>query len=91
MSCICLPYFLCGIMDVATGLLRGIGYSVMPMIVTVAGVCVFRIVWIYTVFRIPQFHTLESLYLSYAISWTMTFTIEIVCFNILLKKMSRNN
>ena len=91
MSCICLPYFLCGIMDVATGLLRGIGYSVMPMIVTVAGVCVFRIVWIYTVFRIPQFHTLESLYLSYAISWTMTFTIEIVCFNILLKKMSRSN
>lgn len=90
-SCICLPYFLCGIMDVATGLLRGIGYSVMPMIVTVAGVCVFRIVWIYTVFRIPQFHTLESLYLSYAISWTMTFTIEIVCFNILLKKMSRKN
>ena len=89
MTCICLPYFLCGIMDVATGLLRGIGYSVMPMIVTVAGVCVFRIVWIYTVFRIPQFHTLESLYLSYAISWTMTFTIEIVCFNILLKKMSR--
>ena len=76
MSCICLPYFLCGIMDVATGLLRGIGYSVMPMIVTVAGVCVFRIVWIYTVFRIPQFHTLESLYLSYAISWTMTFTID---------------
>ncbi|MBQ1464735.1 MAG: MATE family efflux transporter [Ruminococcus sp.] len=89
MTCICLPYFLCGIMDVATGLLRGIGYSVMPMIVTVAGVCVFRIVWIYTVFRIPQFHTLESLYLSYAISWIMTFTIEIVCFNILLKKMSR--
>lgn len=90
-SCICLPYFLCGIMDVATGLLRGIGYSVMPMIVTVAGVCVFRIVWIYTVFRIPQFHTLESLYLSYAISWTMTFAIEIICFNVILRKMSRNN
>ena len=90
-SCICLPYFLCGIMDVATGLLRGIGYSVMPMIVTVAGVCVFRIVWIYTVFRIPQFHTLESLYLSYAISWTLTFAIEIICFNVILRKMSRKN
>ncbi len=88
---ICLPYFLCGLMDVATGLLRGIGYSVMPMIITVAGVCVFRIAWIYTVFRMPQFHSLQSLYISYAISWSLTFLTEIVVFNVILKKMKEKN
>jgi len=86
---ICLPYFLCGLMDVATGMLRGIGYSVMPMIVTVAGVCGFRIVWIYTVFRMPEYHTLQSLYFSYTISWTLTFLTEFTVFLIILKKLTK--
>lgn len=81
---ICVPYFACGLMDVSTGLLRGLGSSIMPMIITVAGVCGFRIVWIYTVFRIPQYHTLNALYISYLISWTMTFIIQITVFIILL-------
>lgn len=85
---ICLPYFLCGIMDVATGMLRGIGSSIAPMFITVAGVCGFRIVWIYTVFRMPQYHSLEILYSSYMISWAVTFLIEAVVFHIMLKKMS---
>lgn len=88
---ICLPYFLCGIMDVATGMLRGIGSSVAPMFITVAGVCGFRILWIYTVFRIPQYHTLEILYSSYMISWAATFIIEAVVFNFILRKMINNN
>lgn len=80
---ISVPYCLCGIMDVSTGLLRGLGSSVMPMIITVAGVCGFRIVWIYSVFSMPQYHTLEVLYISYIISWTMTFIVQIVLFVIL--------
>ena len=89
MMFILIPYFLCGLMDVATGMLRGIGYSVMPMIITVAGVCGIRIAWIYTIFRIPEYHTLESLYFSYTISWLCTFLIEFVVFMILMKRMSK--
>lgn len=81
---ICVPYFLCGIMDVSTGLLRGLGSSILPMIITVAGVCGFRVVWIYTIFRIPEYHTLKVLYISYIISWTMTFVVQITLFAILL-------
>lgn len=81
---ICVPYCFCGIMDVSTGLLRGLGSSILPMIITVAGVCGFRIIWIYTVFRIPEYHSLETLYISYLISWTMTFAVQIALFAILL-------
>ncbi len=90
---ISVPYCLCGIMDVSTGLLRGLGSSVMPMIITVAGVCGFRIVWIYSVFSMPQYHTLEVLYISYIISWTMTFIVQIVLFVILycIKKKNAIN
>lgn len=87
---ICLPYFLCGIMDVATGMLRGIGSSIAPMFITVAGVCGFRILWIYTVFQIPKYHTLEILYSSYMISWSATFLIETVVFYIMLHFMSKH-
>ncbi len=86
---ICLPYFLCGLMDVTTGLIRGLGYSVLPMIITIAGVCGLRIVWIYTIFQIPEYHTLKCLYLSYAISWSTTFLIELAVFLILLKKIKQ--
>ena len=80
MRYICLPYFLCGLMDVTTGIIRGMGSSVPPMIVTVLGVCAIRIGWIFTIFRIPQFHTLECLFISYPISWTITFLAEIVVY-----------
>ena len=53
-------YFLCGMMDVMVGQLRGIGYSIMPMIVSLTGACLFRIVWIMTIFSMPQFHTLQN-------------------------------
>lgn len=89
MTYICIPYFLCGLMDITTGLLRGINYSVLPMIISVVGVCVFRIVWIYTVFRIPEYHTLQSLYISYTISWAITFLTEFVIYLVLLRKLSK--
>lgn len=83
---VCLPYFLCGIMDTTTGVLRGMGRSVSPMIITVLGVCAFRIVWIYTIFRVEKFHTLECLFVSYPISWILTFTAEFILFLIVYKK-----
>lgn len=87
---ICIPYFLCGLMDVATGLIRGLGSSLLPMIITVVGVCGLRISWIYTVFRIPEYHTLESLYISYTISWTLTFIAEIIVFFVIYRRIIRS-
>ena len=63
-------YFLCGIMDVMSGALRGLGHSVMPAVITLLGVCVLRIVWVYTVF--PLHPTMENLMLSYPITWGIT-------------------
>lgn len=80
MSFICLPYFLCGLMDVSTGALRGMGASLAPMIISILGVCGIRITWIYTIFRLPQFHTPQCLYFSYTVSWTVTFIIQMITF-----------
>ena len=85
---ICIPYFLCGLMDVATGLIRGLGSSLLPMIITVVGVCGMRICWIYTVFRSERYHTVQSLYISYAISWSLTFLTELAVFIVLYRKIS---
>jgi len=79
-------YFLCGMMDVMVGQLRGIGYSIMPMIVSLTGACLFRIVWIMTIFSMPQFHTLQMLYISYPVSWGLTFAIHMICYLTIAKK-----
>ena len=89
MSYILLPYFLCGLMDVATGSLRGMGSSVQPMIISILGICGLRLLWIFTIFQIPQFHTPQCLYFSYTISWSTTFLIEFVAFLVLLRKKAR--
>lgn len=70
-------YFLCGVMDVMVGSLRGMGFSIMPMTVSLLGACVFRIVWIMTVFAAN--HTPEILYASYPISWSITATVHLIC------------
>ena len=75
---LCGPYFLCGIMDVLVGSLRGMGLSLLPMAVTVAGVCGLRIVWIRTVF--VHHHTLQILLLSYTVSWVVTELVHLACF-----------
>lgn len=87
---ICLPYFLCGLMDVTTGALRGLGASFTPMLICVMGVCVFRIGWVYTIFQVPRFHTPQCLYISYAISWAATFLCELAAMLAVFKKHSRN-
>jgi len=85
---ICLLYFLCGMMNVATGSLRGLGISTSPMVTSILGVCVFRIVWIYTIFQIPALHTPVVLYLSYPISWILTFIPQHISFKRQIKKLT---
>lgn len=67
------PYALCGLMDVMTGALRGLGSSLLPAVIALAGACGLRLVWIATVFQIPRYHTFEFLFLSYPLSWIVTF------------------
>ena len=83
---IALPYFVCGLMDVSTGSLRGLGASFTPMLLSILGVCGIRIMWIYTVFQIPKFHTPEWLYISYLMSWLGTFIFQTTAFIIIYKK-----
>lgn len=82
-------YFLDGVMEVMTGVLRGMGRSAMPMAITVLGVCVFRVVWIFTVFRIPEYHTLSTVYVSYPITWILTFTVEVIAYLLIMRKLKR--
>ena len=78
-------YFLCGMMDVGSGVVRGLGYSIMPMLVSMVGACVFRVIWIFTIFR--MYHTLTSLYVSYPISWILTVIAHMVCYLIIRHKI----
>ncbi len=84
---VCVPYFLCGLMDVMSGILRGMGASISPMLITVIGICGTRLCWIYTIFRTEAFHTLEMLFLSYSISWALTFLSLFCCFFFLRKRL----
>ncbi len=81
-------YFLCGMMDVIMGCNRGLGYSIMPMIVSLAGACGFRILWIFTIFAANP--TLETLYTSYPISWALTAGAHAICFIIVKRKLDKS-
>lgn len=87
MYIVCGPYFLCGIMDVMTGVLRGVGYSLLPMIVSLMGACVFRIFWVMTIFAVNR--TMDCLMISYPVSWALTFLVLVVIFAVLWKKKIR--
>lgn len=80
-------YFLCGMMDVMVGMLRGLGYAIVPMCVSIIGACGFRILWIATIFA--KFHSLDVLYSSYAISWILTGGTHLICFVIVWKKLKK--
>ena len=83
---ICATYALCGMMDVMGNAIRGIGHSVLPMIITLLGACGIRLLWISTIFLIPKFHSCNTIFVSYPISWTVTFIAHIICFLIIRKK-----
>ena len=82
---ICFPYFVCGIMDTITGALRGLGKSLLPMLVSILGVCVLRIVWVSTIFQ--AIHTPSCLFASYLVSWIVTEVIQYILFKTSLKKL----
>ena len=78
-------YFLCGVMDVMVGSIRGMGYSIMPMIVSLLGACGLRIVWIFSIFKMNP--TPEVLYVSYPVSWFITFSVHVICFIFIYHKL----
>ena len=86
---ICLPYFLCGLMDVSTGALRGLGASVIPMVISILGICGLRIFWIYTIFQIPGYHTPQCLFFSYTVTWVVTFLCQIAAFLLVCRKFPK--
>ena len=87
MSYICAVYFLCGMMDVSTGALRGMGASMVPMIISILGVCGIRLLWIGTVFQ--AYHTTDCLYLSYGVSWVVTFIAQFAAFWMVYNKQRK--
>ena len=84
LSICCTTYFLCGLMDTQVGVLRGIGYSVVPMIVSLVGSCALRLLWVATIFQLNR--TPEMLYLSYPVSWVITAATHFVFFLFIRKR-----
>lgn len=85
-SIICLLYALCGMMETTANMVRGLGHSLLPMVVSIAGVCGMRILWIATIFQVPRFHTFEVLFYSYPVTWTITLLSHAVCLMIIFRK-----
>lgn len=87
---VCLTYFLCGMMDVTCGSIRGLGYSVTPTVVSLVGACGLRILWIYTIFDLVS-RTQFTLYLSYPVTWVITFTAHLICFIVFYHRWKNKN
>ena len=84
-----IPYFICGMQEIMVGTIRGMGASVAPMIISILGVCGIRIVWIFTIFALPQYHSMQSLYLSYSVSWVACIIGHFICFKILKNRLTK--
>jgi Na+-driven multidrug efflux pump len=82
-------YFLFGLMDSTTGALRGRGASLAPMLISIVGICGIRLGWIFTIFRIPAYRTPESLYLSFPLSWAVTFCCLLIAFLVITQRAKR--
>lgn len=91
MSLVCGLYFLCGLMDCCTGAIRGMGFAVAPTIVSLLGACGLRLLWIATIFQIPEYHTEFMLFLSYPLSWGITFVVHLICFVIMRRKFPKED
>lgn len=86
---IVLPYFLCGMMEVCSGVLRGMGKAIVSTVNSLVGACLLRVVWLWTVFPMKQ--TLEIIFISYPITWVVTTSVAFLMIWILLKKMIKQN
>lgn len=82
-------YVLCGIMEVLVGSLRGMGYAIVPMLVSLVGTCGLRVVWLQTVFPMERFHSVEMVYIIYPISWVITIVAHFVSYIVVKKKIMK--
>lgn len=87
---ICTTYAFCGMMDVMVGMMRGLGHSTVPMIVSLIGACGLRILWLMTAFQLPEFHNTFTIYASYPISWAITFLTHVICYAVIWSKTKRS-
>lgn len=82
-----ITYFLCGLMDLFPGAMRGMGHSTMPMVLSIIGTVGTRIVWIFGIF--PRYRSLDILFISYPVSWILSILLQIICFSFVRKKVHR--
>ncbi|MCR4580155.1 MAG: MATE family efflux transporter [Treponema sp.] len=82
-------YYLCGMMDGMSNSIRGIGHSLMPVITSLLGACIFRIIWLSTVFQIPAFHSPLTIFISYPISWILTLIANLIGYAIYIKRLEK--
>jgi putative MATE family efflux protein len=82
-----IPYFLCGLMDMIPGSMRGVGYSAVPMILSIIGTVGTRLVWIYGVF--PEHRSLYVLFMSYPVSWGLTIVMQAICLVFVRRKIRK--
>lgn len=82
-------FFICGLMNVIVGAIRGFGVSVMPTVISLIGACVLRVLWIYTIFA--AFPTLEVMYISFPSIWLLTTAAHMVCYCFVRKKFPRED
>ena len=87
LSVILATYFTCGMMDCMASAIRGVGHSLMPMLVTLVGACGLRMVYLFTFFRIERFHTFQSIFCSCPLSWVVTFIFLTISFVWIMRKI----
>lgn len=91
MRLVCCFYCTCGLMDCIVGNIRGMGYAVTPTIVSLLGACGLRILWIFTIFRMPEYHTQFMLFVSYPLSWIITFLVHLICYFFMRRRFPKQD
>lgn len=87
---LCVPYFVCGIMNVIPGVIRGMGYSIVTTFITIIGVCGLRVLWIETICQLPQCGTIEWVYASFGAAWLVTALANYIYYKIAYRKTLKN-
>lgn len=82
-------YFLCGIMDTISGAMRGLGYSMIPMIVSIGAICILRMIWVFVFFPMERFHNLIGIYTIYPISWSIGIIAMAIPLFFIYKKLKK--
>ena len=91
MGIVCVYYCTCGLMDCIVGSIRGMEYALTPTIVSLLGACGLRILWIFTGFQLPEFHSTFWLFMSYPASWVITFFVHLICFFFMRRKLPKED